>query len=130
MKGACQEKDAHQVSSALREAANSLHSDHILHNTTIMTGTETTYCIQAAFHYAWCELNSLKVILNKCSYIWNAGTSWVHISLVRVYCGAIVGTYLQRCIQLQQLVCKYVEYIEPMQVHTFTRPGYSYAGWP
>ena len=28
------------------------------------------------------------MFLNKCSYIWNAGKPWVHISLVRVYCWA------------------------------------------
>lgn len=56
--------------------------------------TTVTYCIQAMLHYARHKVNPFQVFLNKCGYIWNAGTSLVQISFVWVNRGPSAGTYL------------------------------------
>lgn len=57
--------------------------------------TTVTHCIQAMLHYARHKVNPFQVFLNKCGYIWNAGTSWVQISFVWVNPSEpSAGTYL------------------------------------
>lgn len=84
-KGVCQWKDAHRVSSVyIWEAVNNLQ----LGEEQFTQHCSSTYRDQAALHYAWLKLNPVKMFLNKCSYIWNAGKPRVNVSSVRIYCRA------------------------------------------